>query len=403
MNSQQTSWKYPSILLTTIGIANVGEFMYFAAINIIVFRMTGSTAAVASLWVIGPIVNILTKFWTGSFIDYRSKRKIMISTYLIRAFFLFFIPFLNNIWAIYLILVFLSIAKSFFTPTSMTYIAQLVPRPIRKRYNSIQSLTNSSAFIIGPAITGALIMISDVHLPLFLNTAAFIAAAFLLLFLPDKDTFDKNQIPSLSFAQIKTDWISVIRFLKENSYIALVYAGFLATTVLGFAMDAQEVVFTQDVVGLSEVEYSLLLSITGIGAVTGGIFISIFSNYFSLRFLIAFGITLQTAGYIIYAFSFSFLTVTIGFIVLGFFSAFISAGINTFYQNNVPSDLMGRVTSMFQLLISAFQIVFVLTVGAIADIIPLRLTIIVLSFGMLFIAFLIIFSVFIPAKKAYFK
>lgn len=396
-------WKHPVILLSSVGIAGIGDFIYLVAINILVYQMTGSAAAVASLWVIGPVVNVLTKFWTGSFIDFRSKRKIMIVTYIARAITIFCIPFLPNIWLIFLFLVFLSIAKSFFTPSSITYIAQLVPKTIRKRYNSIQSLTTSGAFIIGPAIGGALILLMGVDYTLIINSLAFIMAAILLSRLPDKEIHDTGNIPALSFAQIKSDWIIVIQFIKENKYIAFIYSAFLATTIFSFAMDAQEVVFTQKVVGLSEMEYSLLISITGIGAIVGAFIVTLFSKNLSIRYLIAIGIMMETVGFLLYAFSWSFLSITVGFIILGFFNAFLNAGITTFYQNNVPTEMMGRVTSMFQLFLSLLQIVFVLMVGAIADIIPLRITIITLAVGMLVIACLVIVSIFLPAKKLYFK
>lgn len=389
MHHKLAVWKQPTILLTSVGIAGIGDFIYLIAINILVFQITGSAAAVASLWVIGPAVNVLTKFWTGSFIDYRSKRKIMMTTYLIRAAFIFCIPFLPNIWSIFLILILLSVAKSFFAPASMTYITQLVPKVMRKRYNAIQSLTTSGAFIIGPAIAGTLILIDGVNTTLFINAAAFLVSGLLLIFLPEKDN-SKHSIPTLSFTQIKEDWIIVIEFIRKNKFVALTYTTFLTTTVFTFAMDAQEVVFTQQVVGLSEMDYSLLISITGIGSIVGAIFVSIFSNKFSIRYLIAIGILMETVGYLLYAISWSFLSIASGFIILGFFNAFLSAGITTFYQNNVPSELMGRVTSMFQLVTSAVQIIFVLSVGAIADIIPLRITIITLACCLLAAAFVLI-------------
>lgn len=168
-------------------------------------------------------------------------------------------------------------------------------------------------------------------------------------------------------------------------------------------MDAQEVVFTQKVVGLSEMEYSLLISITGIGAIVGAFIVTLFSKNLSIRYLIAIGMMMETVGYLLYAFSWSFLSITVGFMILGFFNAFLNAGITTFYQNNVPTEMMGRVTSLFQLFLSLLQIVFVLMVGAIADIIPLRITIITLAVGMLIIACLVIVSIFLPAKKLYFK
>jgi MFS family permease len=121
-------WKNPAILLLSIGFSSIGDFIYLVAINIIVYKLTGSAAAVAGLWIVGPLTNIFTKFWTGSFIDYRSKRKVIIVTYIVRSVFICLIPFASNMVFIYGILVVLSVAKAFFNPSSMTYIAILVPK-----------------------------------------------------------------------------------------------------------------------------------------------------------------------------------------------------------------------------------------------------------------------------------
>ncbi|AVR00087.1 MFS transporter [Oceanobacillus iheyensis] len=398
-----TKWKQPTILLISVGTASLGDFIYLIAINLLVFQITGSAAAVAGLWVVGPIVNVLTKFWTGSFIEYRSKRKIMIVTYLARAIFVFCLPFLSSIWLIFLFLILLSVAKSFFGPSSMTYITEMIPKEMRKRFNSIQSLTTSGAFIIGPAVAGFLILLWGIDITLIINSSSFLLSAFFLMLLPEMGAVEKATIPKLSWAQVREDFRVVRNFVKVNHYVAYIYGLFLVTTIFAFAMDAQEVVFTQDVVGLSEMDYSLLISITGIGSITGAILVSVFSHLFSLRYLFALGILFQSVGYVLYAFSWSFLTITIGFIILGFFNSFLNTGIMTFYQNNVPTNLMGRVTSLVQLLQSALQILMVLVVGTMGDIISLRLMIIVLSTAMLLIAFLIGYSALMPAKKTYFR
>lgn len=168
-------------------------------------------------------------------------------------------------------------------------------------------------------------------------------------------------------------------------------------------MDAQEVVFTQRVIGLSEVDYSLLISITGIGSVSGGILLSVFSSKFSLRQMIVIGVLMTAVGYIIYAFSWSFVTITIGFVILGFFNVFMNAGISTFYQNNIPVELMGRVTSIFQLVQSAVQVVFILGSGILADVISLRITIVALAIIMLLTAFVFSYYVMKPQRAGFYK
>src|SRR5690625_3300258 len=166
-----------------------------------VYQLTGSATAVAGLWIIGPLTNIVTKFWTGSFIDYRSKRKVMIATYIIRAVFISFIPLAPSMVVIYGILVVLSIAKAFYNPSSMTYVAIIVAKEKRKRFNSVRSFVSSGAFIIGPAIGGALILLTSVEATLWMNATFFLIAAICLLFIPEQEKVDKDRIPALPFSQ----------------------------------------------------------------------------------------------------------------------------------------------------------------------------------------------------------
>lgn len=396
-------WKDPIILLSSIGISSIGNFIYLVAINIIVYQLTGSATAVAGLWIIGPLTNILTKFWTGSFIDYRSKRKVMMVTYIIRAIFICLIPFAPNLVVIYGILVVLSISNAFFTPSSMTYVAILVPKAKRKRFNSIRAFASSGAFIVGPAIGGSLILLTSVEATLWLNAMFFAVSAILLLFLPEKESIDKETIPTLTFSQVIRDFTVVQKFMINNKYVSFVYLGFIMIMIFSFAMDAQEVVFTQQVVGLSQFDYSLLISITGIGSVVGAFLLSVFSNKLSLRYMISIGLIMMTIGYVIYAFSWSFTSIVVGFVILGFFNVFLNAGIMTFYQNNVPIELMGRVTSIYQLIQSAIQVIFILVIGVVADLVSLRLTIVTLALVMLFTSFIYLVSVLNPNKKRFYR
>lgn len=403
MKQNLKDWKTPAILLGSLGIASVGDFIYLVAINIIVYQMTGSAVAVAGLWVIGPLTNIATKFWTGSFIDYRSKKKVVLVTLIARALFIALIPIAPTLFSVYAILVLLSVAKAFFGPASMTYVTMLVSPQKRKRFNSLRSFTSSSAFIIGPAIGGSLILLTNISITLWLNAGFFLGAALLLSLLPETEKIRQDKIPALTLSQVAKDFTVVSDFMADKKYVSSIYLGFLAVMLFSFAMDVQEVVFIQQVIGLSEVEYSLLISITGIGSVSGALLLSVFADKISIRYMIVIGLLMMTAGYVIYAFSWSFASVTVGFIILGFFNVFLNAGITTFYQNNVPVSVMGRVTSIFGLIQSAFQIFFILAVGFLADWISLKLTIGSLAAIMLIIAVLYSMAVLNPKYSGWYE
>lgn len=403
MGKKRNGWKAPILLLISIGISSIGNFIYLVAINIIVYRLTGSAAAVAGLWIVGPLTNIFTKFWTGSFIDYRSKRQVMVTTYLIRALFIGFIPFAPNIAVIYAILIILNAANAFFTPASVTYMTMLVPEEKRKRFNAFRSFADSGAFIVGPAVGGALMIWTSVEIVLWINVLFFIIPALLFLFLPEMETIEKERIPKLTISQVLYDFTIVIKFMSDSRYVSSIYIAYILLIIFTFAMDAQEVVFTQQVVGLTELEYSLLISITGIGSVAGAALLSIVSNRIPLKKMIASGLIMMTVGYVIYAFSWSFASVAAGFIILGFFHVFFNAGMMTFYQNNIPTEIMGRVTSIYQFIQSALQILFVLAVGIMADYFSLRITIVTLALVMLFLSIVFAASVMRRDKEIYFK
>ena len=403
MNSVKwDGWRFPTLLLSAMGLSTIGDFVYLVAINLLVFEMTNSAAAVAGLWVVGPAAAIITRFWAGSIIDRANKRRMMIWTDIIRGVLVALIPFMDSVWGVYIVLWFISMAKSFFAPASLTYTTTLVPEEKRKRFNSFFSLTTSGAFIIGPAIAGVLFMIGSVNIAIWINAVSFFLSALILYWLPNVDEKQTVGLNSLSMKAIVNDFKTVIEFGKSKLLFIVVLGIYTVFTLMSFAMDAQEVVFTQRVVGLSELDYSLLISITGIGAILGATTVAYFSNRLSVRILFGGGLFMVAIGYLLYAFSQSFLMIATGFIILGFFNAFSNTGYTTWYQYQVPIELMGRVTSLYGVLLSGFQILFVLGMGIIADIVSLRLTIIVLA-ALSLVSVLVLLAVMIhPTRKHHF-
>ncbi|WP_421378034.1 MFS transporter [Bacillus salacetis] len=385
-----------------MGISTLGDFIYLVAINVLVLKLTGSAAAVAGLWIIGPIASMFTKFWSGSIIDRLNIRRIMIGTDLIRAVLVAVIPFISSIWLIYVCLFFLSVSKAFFEPAALTYITNVVPEKGRKQFNSFRSLITSSAFLIGPAISGALLLFTSVDMAIWINAFSFIASAIMVYLLPNINTEVEAGVRRISLEILKSDWKEVFKFSQSSLFIVKVYflAQFFMIVALG--MDAQEVVFTQKVLNLSETEYGLLISLTGVGSILGAATVSMIAKKLSIRVLISLGYFMVSVGYLVYAFSFSFWSVAIGFMVLGFFNSFSGTGFMTFYQNNVPINMMGRISSIYGIFQSFLQVIFILLIGFTGDIIPVRYSIIAASTLMVVISIWQIRLVLMPSKYEYF-
>lgn len=93
-------WKQAMLLVSGIGFSNLGNWIYFVAINISILDLTGSAAAVAGLFVIRPIAMLLTNVWAGSLIDRSNIRRLMIFVDLVRGLLILLIPLLSSLWMI---------------------------------------------------------------------------------------------------------------------------------------------------------------------------------------------------------------------------------------------------------------------------------------------------------------
>ncbi|MBU9711346.1 MFS transporter [Evansella tamaricis] len=399
------SWKYPFILLLGIGVSNIGAWVYLIALNLIVFDITGSPLAVAVLYILIPMATLVTNFWSGSLIDRLNKRNVMICLDLFRALCIFLIPFLifHSIWLVYLIVFLINMASSMFAPTSMTYITKLIPPEQRKRFNSLRSLMDSGAFLIGPAIAGLLFIIGTPIVAIYMNAVALFLSGLITLFMPNVEK--KNVTPEndkvLSLDILKKDLLVVVDFSRKNIYIMLIYFLFSSVMVMTAAVDSLEAAFAKEVLYLSDSEYGFLVSVAGVGIVIGAFINTLFVKKISLPLLIGLGSIFVSVGYLIYAFSSSFHIAALGFFVLAFFLAFANTGFLTFYQNNFPVEVMGRIGSLYSLIQAILVIITTVLFGVVAQIISIQVAVILGTLIMFLLAVSLSIGSFQPSKIKY--
>ncbi|MBW8350804.1 MFS transporter [Bacillus sp. IITD106] len=397
------SWKNPILLISGIGISYLGNWIYLIALNISILNLTGSAAAVAGLYIIRPIAVLITNFWSGSVIDRVNKRKLMISIDIVRGVLVFFIPFIGSLWTIYLILLMINMVGSFFGPSSSVYITKLVPSENRKRFNSIMSMTNSGAFLIGPAIAGFLIMYFDTDICMIINAITFFVCGFFIYLLPNvDDKVNKAQEP-IHWKTLLNDWNEVRKFSMQAKFFISVYILFQVAMLIGFALDSQEVTFIKQHLALSDRDYGLIVSITGIGALAGAFASAMVAKKIQLRLYLGAGMFLTSIGYILFYSSFNFLTATLAFVFLGFFMAFANAGYATFFQNNVPIHIMGRFGSIADMVQGTIQIGFTLILGFFAEWFSLQLVCIIFGIIGAILATALFITTMLPSKAKNFE
>lgn len=350
MEKRLSSWKYPFILLFGIGISNIGMWIYFIALNLMVFNMTGSALAVAALYIIRPLATLFTNLWCGSVIDRTNKKYMMILLDVTQGILITCLAFFSSsIGMIYLLVFFINMASSIYGPTSISYITRLIPSEKRQKFNSWRSLLDSGSFFLGPAITGVLFIIGTPIFAIYINAIAFFFSALVTLCMPnlEKKKAITTVSEKMSVDVLKQDWKLVLQFSRSHVYVMTIYFLFIAFIVMQTAIDSLEVAFSKDVILLSDSEYGFLVSIAGAGILIGAFFNVLLTKKLVVSWMIGLGSVIVSVGYLIFAFSPNFFMAAIGFFILAFANAFANTGYLTFYQNNIPVEVMGRIGSIY--------------------------------------------------------
>ena len=184
-------------------------------------------------------------------------------------------------------------------------------------------------------------------------------------------------------------------------YVVCVYFLFQSMFVLATATDSLELSFAKEVLLLTDSEYSFLVSIAGAGFILGAITNTILSKIST--FISNWNRIIIHRNWLFnLCFSNVFLIAAIGFFILSFSMAYANTGFYTFYQNNVPVHIMGRIGSIYGLVIALVTIFITILSGVATQFISIQLVVIVGSLIMLFITIVLcVFTLFPSQSKLY--
>ncbi|WP_270181585.1 MFS transporter [Alkalihalobacillus sp. CinArs1] len=390
------------ILLVSIGLSNVGGWIYHIALNLIILDMTKSVLAITALYTLKPLASLLTNGWCGTLIDRLNKRALMIGLALFQSVVIGFLPSLSSIGWIFCMVLLINMTSSIYQPTSMVYLTKFIPAKNRKAFNSIRSLVDSGAFIIGPAIAGFLFIVGTPTYAIYINALALAVSAVIMMALPDVERSVKAKL-NLSFRVMVEDWKVVFNYSRKASYIVAIYFLFSAITIMTWGTDSLEAAFSKEVLHLTNSTYGYLVSISGVGILIGATVNTLLIKKLTTSWLLGGGTVVLSIGYIVYALSGGFGMASVGFFTLSFALAFANTGFDTFYQTNVPVEIMGRIGSLFGFIESLLIIIVMGIVGLTAEVISIQFAVVGGSVVMFLLSLPLIVLSVMPSKVDYYS
>ena len=261
-----------------------------------------------------------------------------------------------------LMLVFvLGTASAFEVPTRQAFFAELVGR--RDLQNAIA--LNSSAFnasrVVGPAIAGLLIGGAGIAACFYANAVSYVAviAGLMMMRLPPV----RRPPPTVGMMEGLREGLAYIRGDRVVRTLVWLIAA-MSITVFPYAMLLP--VFARDVLDVGARGLGWLLSATGAGALTAGVFLAARGTRVPRGRLIMGAGVAYSVLLMAFALSRSFWLSMVLLAAAGFMIILNNATLNGLLQSSVPHRLRGRVMSVYVFMFVGMTPLGSLQAGAVA-------------------------------------
>jgi len=373
-----TAWLHQrtSLLLTNpqflrlwagLGISELGDWVGHTALTLLIYDVTGSASAMATLTIVRSLPVLLFGPVAGVLADRFSRRWIMILSDIARSFLYALIPFVTTSPQIMTIAFLTSCIAVFFDPALMAIVPDLVEKDHLLEANSLQLSTYNLMMIVGPAMGGLIVGFLGQAWAFWLNAATFLASALAIFSIVEKwQRRDAAQEKRGARLWIK-DMAQGLGYIVRQRAVAVLTVEMMIMALSMVAVTVLEVIFIKDVLGAGNEGYGLLISVAGIGALVGSLLAGWVGKKASSSALYCWTGLLVGLTFFLYAnvrvFSLTLIIVLVQMLI---YSIGGVAG-QALLQQLVPEDLRGRVFSQITTGYTITSIVGAALWGALID------------------------------------
>ena len=330
-------------------ISLVGTWVQNVSEAWLVYRLTGSSAALGLVRFAGLAPIFVLALVGGDWADRANRRAILIGTQtaaMLLAFILAALCFTDQarVWIIVLLAAMLGVVNAIDNPTRQSFVVEMVGKEDLPSAIGFNSSMFHTARIIGPGVAGALLATVGEAWCFTLNGLSFLAviACLALMRLPDTP----RPAPQGQFlSRIKAG----VAFAWTNPAIRSLLALVAVTSLFGSSFLVLMPVVAREVLGRGADGYSLLVTAAGVGSLMGALILTMRRNtgLWALRSVasLAFGLTL-----VLFSFSTVFWLSILLAVPAGLFMILLMATSNTLVQTLTPDDMRGRVMALFAMM-----------------------------------------------------
>lgn len=344
-------------------------------------KITGSATVLTTATLVGILPRVILGPFVGALVDRWNRRKIMIfadsgialSTLGLAA--LFAIDH-GTIWAVYLILFIRALGSGFHSPAMTSSTSLMVPNSQLTRVQGMnQTLANGLNIISAPlgALLLELLSVGGVLL-IDVFTALFAVLPLLFIAIPQPENADLSQNENL-VQSVWEDFQVGLKYVFRWPGLRIILFMALAINMIVTPAFSLLPLLVRDHLGGGALQLGWVNSAFGVGAVTGGLLLSVWGGFkkkivTSQTGLIGLSIGLAVVGFV----PPQALTLAIlGIFIVGIMLPLTNGPINAVLQSTVDPSVQGRVFTLVGSLAAAMSPLGLIAAGPLSDVFNIQI------------------------------
>jgi MFS family permease len=350
-----TSLKNPAFRLYYIGM--IGQWssmnMQIVARSLLIYRISGSGAVLGLSALANAIPTIIFSLYGGALADRIQKRDILLFsmigsllTSLAIALALttgYLSEALPNSWWILIVTATLQgTVMGLMMPSRQAIIAEVVPAEQVMNAVSLNTMGMNTFRILAPAATGFLIEAFDFASVYYISAAMYGLAAVCMFLMP------KTRQKFSDGANALADILDGMRYIRGRKTMLLVLVATLFVMICGIPFLQLMPMVTEDILKVGASGMGILLSVSGLGAITGSIILASSPSRKRGAIMLASGIIMGLA-LVVFAFSKLWLVSVLVVIFIGLGQTGHRTTGNALAQNYTEPEYRGRVMSFMMM------------------------------------------------------
>jgi MFS family permease len=374
----------------------VGGNMVLFGLTVTVFGLTDSNTSVSLLLLTFLVPAVVFGAIAGVFVDMFDRRQILVWTNFARgALYMLLIFFPDQLIVIYVVTALVATLTTFFGPAEAAMIPLVVKRDQLMAANSLFILMLQASFVLGFALLGPLAhTLLGMELLIIIVAAAYGIAGLLCWVLP---AAPPSQAGMASLASARSaisatyeQLMEGLQYIRDHRNIAWSLTYLAITASLIGVLGSLGPAFAKDVLGLEEGDLVVILLPLGAGLVSGIVILNLIGKYLPRRRLIEGGMIALAVSLVILGFAQNLdmlrngddISALIAVVVVVAFAAgvcyaFVAVPAQTSLQEELPSDVRGRVFGVLNMLVSLASFVPIIVAGPAADLLSAAAVIVI--------------------------